>query len=229
MTKRRFRRSLTIPTVAAIGTIATVGTVSGVDTSPDMVAANPVAGTLAAGQPATAAQVSRLRDVPETVAFKPDLTAARSVTTSSGATWTVVPAADNGACIVAPEGLTCGSGTDIKTGQFGFTATDIGTLTRMQLAANRKAIAARTSPPYNATTLPGKSTKYGLAPDRVSIAVAVDASGREISRTSVKDGVCVLNLGVTSARDGSRAVRLLTAYGEVVAEAPLNTPPRGSP
>ncbi|WP_320670288.1 hypothetical protein [Patulibacter defluvii] len=220
--KFKIRRSVAIPTAAAVITAAVVGTagVIGNDDAPDR---GPAAVALSAGAPASADQIQRLRAVPESVAYKPTFDDARSVPnpTGKGADWVVVPAGDGGACLAAPEGITCGDGHDIKTGRFGFTATDVGDLTADQLAANREALADEKPVPFNAGTIGGLTEKFGLAPDGVTEVVSIDAGGGETGRAKVQNGVYKISVGKVDGRSGARKLRLLTSTGEVAAEVEL--------
>lgn len=222
MTKLKISRAVAIPTAAAVIAAAAIGTagVIGNDDGPNR---GPAAKALASGVSASDAQVQRLRNVPEGVAYKPDFGAARSVPnpTGSGADWVLTPAENGGACLAAPEGITCGDDASIKTGRFGFTTTDVGKLTEDQLAANRKALAAKEPVPFNAGTIGGQTEKYGLAPDGVTEAVAIDAKGRETGRAKVRNGVYRIDVGKVDGLTGARKIRLLAADGTVAAEAPI--------
>jgi hypothetical protein len=218
----KISRSIAIPTAAAVIAAAAIGTagVIGNDDGPNR---GPAAKALSAGTAASDAQVARLRAVPEGIAYKPDFAAARSVPspTGKGADWVLTPAADGGACLAAPEGITCGDDASIKTGRFGFSTTDVGDLNETQLAANRKALAAKEPVPFNAGTIGGQTERYGLAPDGVTEVVAIDAKGREVSSAKVQNGVYRIDAGKVDGFGGTRKIRLLNGDGGVAAEVPL--------
>lgn len=196
-----------------------------------------ITAALQAGKPTTLSSVdSRSLQTATRAGYAPSSAAARSVPAPTGdGTWTVIPTASGGACLIVDDGtLTCGSADSIASGRSGLIeiapAPNDADLAKARLKALKDAYGDPKPAPAGESSLPvahtlpldigrgGAATRKGIAPANAATVEALDKSGAVIHDAKVSDGLYQLALGT----EGSTAsVRFRSADGTVIATVSL--------
>ena len=227
---------LAVATVAAVAaSVATVAIAQSGDDNADAQGAISVA--IRAGTPATLSPTDiRSLQIATRNGYRPDEAAARSVQApAGGGTWTVIPTADAGACLIVEDGaMTCGSSDSIVSGRSGLVeiapAPNDAELAKVRLKALKDAYGDPRPAPVGGGSMPvahtmpleigrgGAAVRNGIAPAGAATVEALDRSGAVIHGARVVDGLYQLSLGTNGA---TMSVRFRSVDGSVIATVAL--------
>lgn len=156
--------------------------------------------------------------------YAPEFGAARSLPAPDrDDRWIVIPAVNDGLCMIVGEAATCGPASSISDGRFGLMliAAPEGAAAERDARSIREAVARHSGDGPIELPLPETRTaaiRFGIVADDVVEVRALNASGRIIHTSEVKANLYRLPLGLEG---DTRTVELVGADGGIVASHDL--------